>query len=325
MKLSVIIPIFNEEENIRPMFEELKAVLDTLGSEYEIIFVDDGSTDSSLQLLEQVAEECDQVVVVSFRRNFGQTAAMAAGFDYASGGIIVTMDGDMQNDPHDIPKLLATMEQGYDLVSGWRFDRQDRFLSRRLPSMIANKIISVVTGVHLHDYGCTLKAFQREITDGLRLYGEMHRFIPAIASGLGSRITEIKVNHRPRRFGTSKYGISRTIRVILDLITVKFLLSYATRPLQVFGMLGVFSGGLGTLIFVLLVIQRQFFNIPLANRPLFLLAILLIFMGLQFISLGLLGEMQARTYHESQGKPIYAVRRVITAQTTRNHTSSPEA
>jgi hypothetical protein len=217
----------------------------------------------------------------------------------------------MQNDPHDIPKLLATLDRGYDLVSGWRFDRQDKFLSRRLPSMIANKIISIVTGVHLHDYGCTLKAFRREITDGLRLYGEMHRFIPAIASGMGSRITEIKVNHRPRRFGTSKYGISRTIRVILDLITVKFLLSYATRPLQVFGLLGVFSGGMGIGIFLLLVIQRQFFDIPLANRPLFLLSILLIFMGLQFVSLGLLGELQARTYHESQGKPIYAVRRVI--------------
>jgi len=309
--LSVIIPIFNEEKNIRPMFDELKGVLDGLNCKYEIVFVDDGSSDNSLQLLEEIALEDFEVVVVSFRRNFGQTAAMAAGFDYAAGDVIVTMDGDMQNDPHDIPKLLATLDMGYDLVSGWRFDRQDKFISRRLPSMIANKIISVVTGVHLHDYGCTLKAFRKEITDGLQLYGEMHRFIPALASGMGSRITEIKVNHRPRRFGTSKYGISRTIRVILDLITVKFLLSYATRPLQVFGLLGVFSGGLGTGIFFLLVIQRQFFAVPLANRPLFLLSILLMFMGLQFISLGLLGEMQARTYHESQGKPIYAVRRVI--------------
>ncbi len=311
MHLSVIIPIFNEEKNIRPMFDELKEVLNGLECESEIIFIDDGSSDGSLQLLEDVASQESEVVVVSFRRNFGQTAAMAAGFDYASGDVIVTMDGDMQNDPHDIPELLATLEREYDLVSGWRFDRQDKFISRRLPSMIANKIISNVTGVHLHDYGCTLKVFRREITDGLRLYGEMHRFIPAIASGMGSRITEIKVNHRPRRFGTSKYGISRTIRVILDLITVKFLLSYATRPLQVFGLLGVFSGGLGIGVFLLLVIQRQFFDIPLANRPLFLLSILLIFMGLQFISLGLLGEMQARTYHESQGKPIYAVRRVI--------------
>ena len=311
MHLSVIIPIFNEEENIRPFFNELKGVLDDLAYECEIIFIDDGSSDGSLQLLEDIASQESEVVIVSFRRNFGQTAAMAAGFDYASGDVIVTMDGDMQNDPHDIPELLATLEKGYDLVSGWRFDRKDKFISRRLPSMIANKIISRVTGVHLHDYGCTLKAFRREITDGLRLYGEMHRFIPAIASGMGSRITEIKVNHRPRRFGTSKYGISRTIRVILDLITVKFLLSYATRPLQVFGLLGVFCGGMGIGIFFLLVIQRQFFDIPLANRPLFLLSILLIFMGLQFVSLGLLGELQARTYHESQGKPIYAVRRVI--------------
>ncbi len=311
MHLSVIIPIFNEEKNIRPMFDELKEVLSGLECESEIIFIDDGSSDGSLQLLEDVALQESEVVVVSFRRNFGQTAAMAAGFNYASGDVIVTMDGDMQNDPHDIPELLATLEKGYDLVSGWRFDRQDKFISRRLPSMIANKIISRVTGVHLHDYGCTLKAFRREITDGLRLYGEMHRFIPAIASGMGSRITEIKVNHRPRRFGTSKYGISRTIRVILDLITVKFLLSYATRPLQVFGLLGVFSGAIGIGVFLLLVIQRQFFDIPLANRPLFLLSILLIFMGLQFVSLGLLGELQARTYHESQGKPIYAVRRVI--------------
>lgn len=311
MHLSVIIPIFNEEENIRPFFNELKGVLDDLAYECEIIFIDDGSSDGSLQLLEDIASRESGVVVVSFRRNFGQTAAMAAGFDYASGDVIVTMDGDMQNDPHDIPELLATLEKGYDLVSGWRFDRKDKFISRRLPSMIANKIISRVTSVHLHDYGCTLKAFRREITDGLRLYGEMHRFIPAIASGMGSRITEIKVNHRPRRFGTSKYGISRTIRVILDLITVKFLLSYATRPLQVFGLLGVFSGGMGIGIFLLLVIQRQFFDVPLANRPLFLLSILLIFMGLQFVSIGLLGELQARTYHESQGKPIYAVRRVI--------------
>ncbi len=311
MYLSVIIPIFNEEENIRPMFDELKEVLDGLYCKYEIVFVDDGSSDNSLQLLEEIALKESMVIVVSFRRNFGQTAAMAAGFDYAIGDVIVTMDGDMQNDPHDIPQFLQKLEEGYDLVSGWRFDRQDKFISRRLPSMIANKIISSVTGVHLHDYGCTLKAFRREITDGLRLYGEMHRFIPAIASGMGSRITEIKANHRPRRFGTSKYGISRTIRVILDLITVKFLLSYATRPLQVFGLLGVFSGGLGFGVFLLLVIQRQFFDIPLANRPLFLLSILLIFMGLQFISLGLLGEMQARTYHESQGKPIYVVRKII--------------
>lgn len=314
MKLSVVIPIYNEEENVNPLYEELKDVLETLEYEHEIIFIDDGSKDTSLALLEKIQQRDNDVVVISFRRNFGQTAAMSAGFDYATGDVIVTMDGDMQNDPHDIPKFLAKMDEGYDLVSGWRFKRQDPFLSRRLPSMIANKIISVVTGVHLHDYGCTLKTFRKEITEGIQLYGEMHRFIPAIASGVGGEIAEVKVNHRPRRFGTSKYGISRTIRVILDLMTVKFLLSYATRPIQVFGLLGILSGGIGFCIALVLTIQRQFFDMPLANRPLLLLAVLLIFMGMQFISMGLLGELQARTYHESQKKPIYVVRKVLRAR-----------
>ncbi len=311
VELSVVIPIYNEEENIDALYEELKDVLEGIGRPYEIIFVDDGSADRSLELLEALAAKDGHVVVVSFRRNFGQTAAMAAGFDYARGEIIITMDGDLQNDPHDIPKFLDKMDEGYDLVSGWRHDRQDAFISRKLPSMIANRIISVVTGVHLHDYGCTLKTFRREITKGIRLYGEMHRFIPAIASGMGSRIAEVRVNHRPRRFGTSKYGISRTIRVILDLMTVKFLLSYATRPIQVFGLLGVICGGLGFFIALVMTIQRQFFGIPLGNRPLLLLAVLLIFMGMQFISMGLLGELQARTYHEAQNKPIYTVRKVV--------------
>ncbi len=311
MKLSVVIPIYNEEENIRPLYEELSEVLQSLDHTSEIVFVDDGSSDRSLELLTTIQQQDERVVVVSFRRNFGQTAAMAAGFDYATGDVIVTMDGDMQNDPHDIPALLAKMEEGYDLVSGWRFNRQDAFINRKLPSMIANKLISTVTGVHLHDYGCTLKMFRREITKGIRLYGEMHRFIPAIASGMGSRIAEVKVNHRPRRFGTSKYGISRTLRVILDLMTVKFLLSYATRPIQVFGMLGIISGSLGFFIALVMTIQRQFFGIPLGNRPLLLLAVLLIFMGMQFISMGLLGELQARTYFETQNKPIYTVRKVL--------------
>jgi glycosyltransferase involved in cell wall biosynthesis len=224
------------------------------------------------------------------------------------------MDGDMQNDPHDIPMFLKKMEEGYELVSGWRHDRQDPFLNRRLPSMIANKVISVVTGVHLHDYGCTLKTFRKEITQGIRLYGEMHRFIPAIASGVGGKITEVKANHRPRRFGTSKYGISRTLRVVLDLMTVKFLLSYATRPIHVFGTLGLVSGGSGFFIAFIMTVQRMFFDIPMANRPLLLLAILLILMGMQFIYMGLLGELQVRTYHESQKKPIYVVRRVLGQQ-----------
>ena len=311
VELSVVIPIYNEEENVQALYEELKEVLESIGRSWEVIFVDDGSSDRSLELLEGIARKDDHVVVVSFRRNFGQTAAMAAGFDYACGEIIITMDGDLQNDPHDIPKFLEKMDEGYDLVSGWRYDRQDAFISRKLPSMIANRIISTVTGVHLHDYGCTLKTFRKEITRGIRLYGEMHRFIPAIASGMGSRIAEVKVNHRPRRFGTSKYGISRTIRVILDLMTVKFLLSYATRPIQVFGLLGVICGALGFAIALVMTIQRQFFGIPLGNRPLLLLAVLLIFMGMQFISMGLIAELQARTYHEAQDKPIYTVRKLL--------------
>lgn len=311
MKLSVVIPIYNEVENIRALYEELRDVLVSLGKEYEIVFVDDGSSDQSLVLLEEIAGQDGHVVVVSFRRNFGQTAAMAAGFDHATGDVIVTMDGDMQNDPRDIPKLLAKMEEGYDLVSGWRFNRQDAFINRKLPSMIANRIISGVTGVHLHDYGCTLKIFHRDITRGIKLYGEMHRFIPAIASGMGSRIAEIAVNHRPRRFGTSKYGISRTVRVVLDLLTVKFFLSYATRPIQVFGLFGIICGALGGLLTLVMIIQRQFFDTPMGNRPLLLLAVLLIFMGVQFVSIGLLGEFQTRTYHESQNKPVYTVRKVL--------------
>lgn len=235
---------------------------------------------------------------------------MAAGFDYAGGDVIITMDADLQNDPHDIPKLLEQIANGNDVVTGWRFDRKDAFINRRLPSIIANKIISKTTGVNLHDYGCTLKAFKKEVIKNVKLYGEMHRFIPAIASGMGIDFTEVKVNHRPRRFGTSKYGISRTIRVILDLMTVKFLLSYATRPIQVFGLLGVIAGGLGFIIALVMTFQRQFMGIPLADRPLLFLAVLLIFIGIQFITLGLIAELQARTYHESQSKPVYYVKNV---------------
>jgi len=235
---------------------------------------------------------------------------MAAGFDYARGDVIITMDADLQNDPHDIPRLLEQIRAGNDVVTGWRFNRKDTFINRRLPSIIANKIISFTTGVNLHDYGCTLKAFHRDVIKSVKLYGEMHRFIPAIASGMGIDFTEVKVNHRPRRFGTSKYGISRTIRVILDLLTVKFLLSYATRPIQVFGFMGIVSGGLGFLIALIMTLQRQFFGMPMADRPLLFLAILLIFIGFQFVSLGLIAELQARTYHESQNKAVYYVRGV---------------
>jgi len=309
--LSVVIPLYNEEENIQPLYDELKEVLDKMDIRHEIVFVDDGSRDSSLDLLRTIQKNDEHVVVVTFRRNFGQTAAMSAGFDYAKGDVIVTMDGDMQNDPRDIPRLLEKIDEGFDVVTGWRHDRKDAFINRRLPSMIANKIISLTTGIKLHDYGCTLKAFKKYVIKGINLYGEMHRFIPAIASGLGISFTEITVNHRPRRFGTSKYGISRTIRVVLDLITVKFLLSFSTKPIQIFGLMGLISGGIGVLIALIMTIQRQFFNIPLSDRPMLFLAVLLIFIGIQFISLGLIAELQARTYHESQNKPIYHVKEVI--------------
>ncbi len=312
MDISLIIPIFNEEENIPLLYQEIREVMDATEYSYEIIFVDDGSSDTSVHVLEAISqEEGSNVVVVALRRNFGQTAAMSAGFDHAQGDITITMDGDLQNDPHDIPAMVAKLNDGYDVVTGWRFDRKDPFLSRKLPSMMANKLISWVTGVGLHDYGCTLKAFRREVTENIHLYGEMHRFIPAIASGMGISFTEVKVNHRARRFGTSKYGISRTIRVVLDLLTVKFLLSYATRPLHVFGTVGVLSTALGGLIAMIMLIQRQFFDIALGNRPLLLLAVLLMFMGVQFITMGLLAELVVRTYHESQKKPIYYIRRVF--------------
>lgn len=322
MKLSIVIPIFNEEENLPLIYEEVKGVLEGMGVEHEILFVDDGSTDTSLNIIRAIQNNDPSVIGVSFRKNFGQTAAMSAGFDYATGDVIVTMDGDLQNDPHDIPHMIQKIGEGYDLVTGWRHDRKDAFINRKLPSIIANKIISWTTKVSLHDYGCTLKAFRREVIKNIKLYGEMHRFIPAIASGMGISFTEIKVNHRPRRFGTSKYGISRTIRVILDLITVKFLLSYATRPIQVFGLLGFVSGSVGFLIALVMTVQRQFFGVPLADRPLLFLAILLIFVGIQFISLGLIAELQARTYHESQQKPVYYVREVVTTKNENDQTIS---
>jgi glycosyltransferase involved in cell wall biosynthesis len=311
--LSVVIPLLNEEENIPYLYDELKEVMGAIDADYELIFIDDGSTDKSPSLLKELHEKDDHVVVVNFRKNFGQTAAMAAGFDYAQGDVIITMDADLQNDPRDIPLLLEKMNEGNDVVTGWRYDRKDAFINRRLPSIIANKIISKTTGVHLHDYGCTLKAFSREVIKNVKLYGEMHRFIPAIASGMGINFTEVKVNHRPRRFGTSKYGISRTIRVVLDLLTVKFLLSYATRPIQVFGLMGVICGGIGFLIALIMTFQRQFMGVPLSDRPLLFLAVLLIFIGIQFVSLGLIAELQARTYHESQNKPVYFVKTVLRA------------
>lgn len=276
MDVSVVIPLLNEEKNIPILYDELTQAFGTIEVEYELIFIDDGSTDSSLEILEKLQQNDSHICVISLRKNFGQTAAMSAGFDMADGKVIIAMDADLQNDPADIPMLLEKIDEGADLVTGWRFNRQDPFLSRKLPSKIANKIISSATGVHLHDYGCTLKAFKSDVIKTIKLYGEMHRFIPAIASAMGVSIAEVKVNHRSRRFGTSKYGISRTLRVILDLITVKFLLNYATRPIHVFGTIGFISGSVGGVLALLLTIQRQFYGIPLSDRPLLLLAVLLI-------------------------------------------------
>jgi glycosyltransferase involved in cell wall biosynthesis len=253
----------------------------------------------------------DSIKIIRFTKNFGQTAAISAGFDYARGEIIITMDGDLQNDPKDIPLLLEKIEEGYDIVSGWRVNRQDRFISKKIPSKIANWLIGLITGVKLHDTGCTLKAYRSSVIKNLRLYGEMHRFIPALASSLGAKVAEVKVNHHPRKYGNSKYGISRTIRVFLDLITIKFLLSFLTRPLQIFGLWGVGFSGLGFLICLYLSILKLFFGQALSDRPLLLLGVLLMILGVQFIGFGLIAEMQTRTYYEVQNKPIYVIKDFI--------------
>ncbi|SJZ70150.1 Glycosyltransferase involved in cell wall bisynthesis [Trichlorobacter thiogenes] len=308
MDLSVVVPIYFEEDNIRPLYEAITAALAPTGLQYEVICVDDGSGDNSFPLLKELAATDQRLRVIRFRRNFGQTAAMAAGFEAARGAVIVPMDGDLQNDPADIPLLLEKIKEGYDVVSGWRKDRQDTFINRKLPSMIANGLISRLTDVHLHDYGCTLKAYRREVLEGIGLYGEMHRFVPALASRIGARVAELPVRHHPRLHGTSKYGISRTVRVVLDLLTVKFLLSYATKPIQLFGKWGIYSmllacGSGGAMVYM-----KLFANTSMNRNPLLILTAFLMFMGVQFITLGLLGELNARTYYESQGKPIYSVK-----------------
>ncbi len=311
MDLSVVIPIRNESASLPELYEELTATLGPWGRSYEIIFVDDGSTDDSFKVMARLQAGDPRVRVIRLRRNFGQTAAFAAGFDYARGRLLVTSDGDLQNDPRDIPAIVAELERGgYDIVCGWRKERKDPFLSRRLPSTLANGLISFVTGVHLHDYGCSLKVFRAEIIKGMRLYGEMHRFLPAIASEQTSSIHEVVVHHRPRKYGRSKYGIGRTFRVILDLLTVKFLLSYSTRPLQFFGGIGAAIGVVGAAISGWLAYERLIGAEALSNRPLLLLGILLIVTGVQFVTIGLVAELQSRTYHESQNKPTYAIREI---------------
>lgn len=306
--LSIVVPIYNEEECITFLYEKVTSTLASTALVYELILVDDGSTDRSFLLLKDIALQDQRVKVIRFRRNFGQTAAMAAGFDAASGRVVVPMDGDLQNDPTDIPKLLAKIDEGYDVVSGWRKDRQDTFINRKLPSMIANGLISRFTGVHLHDYGCTLKAYRREVLDGINLYGEMHRFVPALASQVGAKVTELPVKHHPRLYGTSKYGISRTVRVVLDLMTVKFLLSYSTKPIQLFGRWGIYTLFAGFISGLATLYMKLFEHMSMNRNPLWILTIFLLFMGVQFIVLGLLGELNARTYYEAQGKPIYVVR-----------------
>ncbi|MDA1192310.1 MAG: glycosyltransferase family 2 protein [Candidatus Poribacteria bacterium] len=312
--LSIVLPVFEERENLRELHRQIRSELDNLRYRSEIVFVDDGSKDGSDAVLREIAAGDESVRVVRFRRNFGQTAAMSAGFDHALGNIIVTLDADLQNDPADIGRLVEKLNEGYDVVSGWRKNRQDAFILRKIPSMLANRLIRRMTGVHIHDFGCTLKAYRREVVENIRLYGEMHRFIPALAHWIGADIAEMPVNHRARTWGRSKYGISRTLRVLLDLITIRFLMNFSTRPIQVFGRVGIYAGLVGTGICAWLSVGK--FIAPeryslLDRMPMLLLGILLILVGVQFVTMGLLGELMTRTYHESQDKPIYVVREVI--------------
>ncbi|MGB5239129.1 MAG: glycosyltransferase family 2 protein [Prochlorococcaceae cyanobacterium] len=310
-ELSVVIPLFNEEESLGPLVEKVLASLRPLGRRFELVLVDDGSSDGTASRLEELAATTPELVAVLLRRNYGQTAAMAAGFDASHGAVIVTLDGDLQNDPADIPLLLDRLEQGYDLVSGWRHQRQDAALQRLLPSKIANRLIARVTGVRLHDYGCSLKAYRREVVADMNLYGELHRFLPALAFIEGARITEVKVNHHARRFGQSKYGIDRTFRVLMDLLTVWFMKRFLTRPMHVFGFGGLACLAIGLVLGLVLFGEKVFLNADVGDRPLLMVAVLAIMAGIQLFCFGLLAELQMRTYHESQGRPIYRVRATL--------------
>lgn len=308
LDISVVIPVYNEEENVPHLYDELSTALNELDLSYEVIVIDDGSKDKSFEALKAVHEKDSRWQIIRFRRNFGQTAGMAAGFKAAQGKVVITIDADLQNDPRDIRKLLEKMREGYDIVSGRRMDRKEPFLSRRLPSITANWLISRSTGVHLHDYGCTLKAYDQVVAKNVSLYGELHRFIPALASQIGVRVAEIPVNDRPRRFGESKYGLNRTVKVFLDLIAVSFYLSYFNRPLYVFGGFGIAVGAAGTVILGYLSYVKIILSEDIGNRPLLMLGILLMVLGVQMVTTGLIADMVMRTYHESQNKPIYFVR-----------------
>ena len=309
--LSVVVPLYNEEASLAFLVEQLLAAVRPIGRSFELILVDDGSRDGTAELLRQQAQRVPELVAVLLRRNYGQTAAMAAGFAISRGGVIITLDGDLQNDPADIPLLLERLDQGYDLVSGWRHKRQDAAISRLLPSLLANRLIGGVTGVRLHDYGCSLKAYRREVLADLNLYGELHRFLPALAFIEGARIGEVKVNHHPRRFGKSKYGIDRTFRVLMDLLTIWFMKRFLTRPMHVFGFAGLLMLGGGILIALWLVGEKLLLGTDIGARPLLLMAVLGILSGVQLFSFGLLAELQMRTYHESQGRPIYRIRATV--------------
>ena len=312
MNLSLVTPVYNEQDNLPLLFEAINKVMPTMDRSWEVILVDDGSQDNSLAVLNEYAKKDPaHVRVISFRRNFGQTAAIAAGLDYTQGEIIVLLDADMQNDPADIPMMLAKLDEGYDLVSGWRKSRKDNAITRNFPSMIANRIISKVTGVHLHDYGCTLKAYRRDVLEGFRLYGEMHRFIPVYAHSVGAKITEVVVNHHPRKHGKTKYGLERTAKVVLDLFTVKFLISYSSKPIYLFGGAGGFLMVISAIIMLYLFVRRIFFLVAIANSPLLQMSAMFFILGFQSILLGLIAELLVRTYHESQRKPTYTIRTMI--------------
>lgn len=316
--ISVVIPIYNEEESVDKLYKALKENLEKLSEDFEIIAVDDGSTDSTFLKLSKLAQEDKRLKVIRFKKNYGQTAAMAAGFDTAKGDIVITIDADLQNDPSDIPLLLEKIKEGYDVVSGWRKDRKDAFLTRTLPSKIANYIISEVTGVYLHDYGCSLKAYKKDIVKSFNLYGDMHRFLPAIAKGLGAKITEVPVKHHPRLYGKSKYGISRTIRVILDIFLVKFLNDYINKPLYAFGAVGFSLFGIGFLLGLYLSFIKFIKGESIGERPLLFLTVLLIISGIQFISTGIIAEIIIRTYYESKGERPYKIETTINIDENKN-------
>jgi glycosyltransferase involved in cell wall biosynthesis len=309
-QISVVVPLLNEEESLVTLYEQITQAV-TGRYDYEVLFIDDGSTDRSFEILKAFHQKDPRVRVIRFRRNFGQTAAMSAGFAHARGEVIVALDADLQNDPADIPMLMDKLNEGFDVVSGWRKNRKDKALTRRLPSKIANGLIAWITGVKLHDYGCTLKAYRREVLQETRLYGEMHRFIPAIASWAGARIAEVVVNHRPRTAGVAKYGLGRTFKVILDLITLKFLGSYSTKPIYIFGGLGGLTAVFSILFGLLVISEKVNQGEDMSGNPLLLLSAVLMITTVQFILMGLLAELLVRTYHESQNRPTYVIKEVL--------------